>query len=199
MVPTQILDVIPQHMLSEAETVRYQPGEYLIRPDETVKSFYVLSSGSAKLVHENSNTERIIIDIYHAGDFFGEMEMVDCLTTGRSIIALNECGVYRFNRAQFFALWSSTPAFSEWILRVHCDRLLRAGDDKVYAERAVLREKVFRIIQQHINPRGCFLYTKQTLAEMSGVSVRSLNRTLKELETDKLITVSGGTIRLHMT
>ncbi len=194
----KLIDSIPPEYLNAAERIRYAVGEYITNPNEPVKYFYILLSGSAKLMYEGAKGEPLILDIYHAGDFFGEMEMVDLQTFDRAIIALTPCEAYRFSRRQFFDLWDGAGAFSRLLLMVHCDRLLRAGDDKVYAERTVLREKVFRIIQNHINARGCFLYTKHILAEMSGVSIRSLNRTLKELEEDGLIVQTGGTIRLHL-
>ncbi|MDD6888569.1 MAG: Crp/Fnr family transcriptional regulator [bacterium] len=194
----KLIDSIPPEYLNAAERMQYPVGDYIIRPNEPVKWFYILLSGSAKLVYESPKGEALILDIYHAGDFFGEMEMVDLQTVDRAIIAMTPCEAYRFSRRQFFDLWDGASAFSRLLLAVHSDRLLRAGDDKIYAERTVLREKVFRIIQNHINARGCFLYTKHILAEMAGVSIRSLNRTLRELEDDALIVQSGGTIRLHI-
>lgn len=191
------LSAIPARYLNMAEEVSYAPGDYIIRAEEPVKFFYVLTRGSAKLVHDDPQKGLLIIDIYHAGDFFGEMEMAGVLTRGRHIIALTRCTVYRFTPAQFDLLWKECGEVSLGILYVHCERLLRSGDDKIYTERAVLREKVFRLIQNNISPRGAFVYTKQVLAEMAGVSIRSLNRSLRELEADKLIEVSGGVIRLH--
>jgi CRP-like cAMP-binding protein len=76
--------------------------------------------------------------------------------------------------------------------------MLKAGDDKVYADRTMLRGRVFRIIQDNLNPKGYFLYAKQILAEMIGISIRSLNRILKEMENDRLIIVSQGTIQLYI-
>ena len=172
------------------------PGQYLICANEPVNFFYILIRGSAKLIHEDANENPLIIDIYHSGDFFGEMEMIGIVTEDRSIIALTQCEVLRFTREQFFALWRGNTAFSEWVLKVHCERMLRAGDDKVNADRTMLRGRIFRIIQANLNERGYFIYTKQILAEMVGISIRSLNRTLKELENDRLVLLSSGTIRL---
>ena len=61
-----------------------------------------------------------------------------------------------------------------------------------------LREKVFRLIQQNLNEQNYFLYTKDILAEMAGVSMRSLNRSLSELKQLRLISISSGAIRLQI-
>lgn len=61
-----------------------------------------------------------------------------------------------------------------------------------------LREKIFRIIQDNLNDNNYFLYTKDVLAEMAGVSLRSLNRTLAELGDLKLVETSLGRIRIYL-
>ncbi len=198
MSPCKLIDSIPPEYLNASERISFSTGAYITSPNEPVKCFYILLSGSAKLVYEGPKGEHLILDLYHAGDFFGEMEIIGLKTVDRAIIALTPCEAFRFSKRQFFDLWDGASTFSHLILYVLSDRLLRAGDDRVYAEQTVLREKVFRIIQNNINARGCFLYTKNILAEMSGISIRSLNRTLKELADSGLIVQSGGTLRLHI-
>jgi DNA-binding GntR family transcriptional regulator len=61
-----------------------------------------------------------------------------------------------------------------------------------------LSEKVFRLVQDNLNEKGYFIYSKVILSEMAGVSIRSLNRALSELKEKKLITILNGTIRLNI-
>lgn len=119
-------------------------------------------------------------------------------TNDRSIIAITHCEVYQFTKEQFFNLWSNYSEFSRYILSVHCERLIRAGNDKIHSECMFLREKIFRIIQDNLNDNNYFLYTKDVLAEMAGVSLRSLNRTLAELGDLKLVETSLGRIRIYL-
>ena len=118
-------------------------------------------------------------------------------TDDRSIVALTDCELYRFTKEQFIAMWNQYNDVSRYILYVHCERLIRAGDDKIRSENVFLRDKVFRIIQENLNSANYFLYTKDVLAEMSGTSIRSLNRALAELKEAKLISLSSG-IRLNV-
>ena len=92
----------------------------------------------------------------------------------------------------------STAYTSMYIFTMHCERLMRAGNDKINSECMFLREKVFRLIQQNLNEQNYFLYTKDILAEMAGVSVRSLNRSLSELKQLRLISITSGAIRLQI-
>lgn len=191
------LNTIPNDFLTDAALLHFHPGEYIKRAGDAFDHFCILKSGSCKLVYEAENTS-LILDLYHAGDFFGEMEAIGMQTSDRSLIALTECQVYRFTKEQFHHMWSTNSAMSMYILTVHCERLLRSGDDKIDSECMFLREKVFRLIQQNLNDQNYFLYTKDILAEMAGVSVRSLNRSLSELKELRLISVTSGAIRLNV-
>lgn len=191
------LHTIPKAFLQDATVVYFSPGEYIKRAGDDFDRFCILQKGSCKLVYESDNTS-LIIDLYHAGDFFGEMEAIGMQTTDRSLIALTECEVLCFTKEQFRHMWSTCSDMSMYIFTVHCERLMRSGNDKIDSECMFLREKVFRLIQQNLNEQNYFLYTKDVLAEMAGVSVRSLNRSLSELKQLRLISISSGAIRLQM-
>ena len=191
------LHTIPQEFLQQAQQRRFAPGEYIKRAGDSFDHFCILKKGSCKLVYESENTS-LIIDLYHAGDFFGEMEAIGMQTVDRSLIALTECDVYQFTKEQFHHMWSTCSDVSMYILTVHCERLMRSGNDKIDSECMFLREKVFRLIQQNLNEQNYFLYTKDVLAEMAGVSLRSLNRSLSELKQLRLISITSGAIRLQL-
>ena len=191
------LHTIPREFLESAVILHFAPGDYIKRAGDSFDHFCILQKGSCKLVYEAENTA-LILDIYHEGDFFGEMEAIGMQTTDRSLIALTECEVLRFTKAEFQHMWSTCSDVSMYIFTVHCKRLMQAGNDKIDSECMFLREKVFRLIQQNLNEQNYFLYTKDILAEMAGVSVRSLNRSLSELKQLRLISVSSGVIRLQI-
>ena len=186
-------------LLAQAQVIRKAPGEYVTQAGIPVEHFYLMRSGLAKLIYDPSDGDPLILDLYHEGDFFGEMEMVGVDYSDRSIVAMTECVLYQFTRDGFFRLWRACPDFSLYVLQLHCQRLLRSGNDKIYAERLVLKEKVLHLLQLHANEKGYFAYTKDVLSEMAGVSIRSLNRTLAALEESGCVRLSRGTIRLTGT
>lgn len=195
---TTMIDLVSRYFPRQCSYVTVEQGEVITSSVQPARHFYVLNKGSAKLLHEEPNAKSVILDIYHAGDFFGEMEMIGLSTDDRSIIALARCELYQVTRDQFMYLYETCSEFSLYILRVHCDRLLRSGDSQINAECMFLSEKVFRLIQDNLNEKGYFIYSKVILSEMAGVSIRSLNRALSELKEKKLITILNGTIRLNI-
>lgn len=192
-----LLGTIPKELLKTAQLQKFPAGSYIKRSGSSFCHFCILAKGTAKLVYDDGENPPLIIDLYHTGDFFGEMESIGMQTDDRSIVALTDCELYRFTKEQFVAMWNQYNDVSRYILFVHCERLIRAGDDKIRSENVFLRDKVFRIIQENLNDANYFLYTKDILAEMSGTSMRSLNRALAELKEAKLISLSSG-IRLNV-
>lgn len=81
----KLIDSIPPEYLNAAERIQYAVGEYITNPNEPVKYFYILLSGSAKLMYEGAKGEPLILDIYHAGDFSARWRWSTCRrSTGRS-------------------------------------------------------------------------------------------------------------------
>ncbi len=193
-----LLNTISEELLKTAQVVSFRRGEYIKRAGYSFRHFCILAQGSAKLVYDDAVSNPLILEIFHKGDFFGEMEAIGMQTDNRSIVALTDGKLYCFTSEQFLDMWSNHSEVSRYILYIHCERLLREGNDKINAACLFLREKVFRLIQENLNEANYFLYTKDILAEMSGVSIRSLNRILAELKGLNLIQLSGGTIRLNI-
>ena len=192
-----MLNTIPKELLAAARYLKYAPGEFIKQSGSSFCHFCILAKGTAKLIYDDSENPPLIIDLYHTGDFFGEMEAIGMQTDDRSIVALTDCELYRFTKEQFLEMWNTCSDLSRYILYVHCERLIRSGDDMIRSESVFLRDKVFRIIQENLNDANYFLYTKDVLAEMAGTSIRSLNRALSELKDAKLISLSSG-IRLKL-
>ena len=192
-----MLNTIPKELLATARYLKYAPGEFIKQSGSSFCHFCILAKGTAKLIYDDSENPPLIIDLYHTGDFFGEMEAIGMQTDDRSIVALTDCELYRFTKEQFLEMWNTCSDLSRYILYVHCERLIRSGDDMIRSESVFLRDKVFRIIQENLNDANYFLYTKDVLAAMAGTSIRSLNRALSELKDAKLISLSSG-IRLKL-
>jgi len=193
-----LLATIPQQYLNMAKLIDYAPGDCIKRAGESFCNFCILAQGTAKLLYDNASGMPLILDLYHKGDFFGEMEAIGMNTEDRSLVAITSCKVYQFTQQQFLDMWNECSDVSRYILYVHCERLIREGNDKIHADSLCLREKVFRIIQENLSDGNYFLYTKDVLAEMAGTSIRSLNRVLAELRELELIYVSAGRIRLKV-
>jgi CRP-like cAMP-binding protein len=72
----------------------YQPGAVIVRQGDTSMSFYVVLSGSVRVVRHSAGDT---VDIFEdgPGGFFGEMGVIDDLPRAATVMALTEteCGL----------------------------------------------------------------------------------------------------------
>jgi CRP-like cAMP-binding protein len=83
--------VLAQHFCRR----RYRAGDVVVRQGDTSMSFYVVLSGSVRIVRQTEGGERIDIIEEGKGSFFGEMGVIDDLTRAATVIALEptECAL----------------------------------------------------------------------------------------------------------
>lgn len=185
-----------EEMAGKGELIQLPPGSVVWIESDEDKRFYVIREGSVELSYEDYEGERLIIDIYHAGEFFGEIQMAGLETRNRMITSLTYCELICFTKPQFWKFWDKEKGFSKTIFEMLCKRLIRSGDEKAFCDRVFLRQRVLKIIAENVNEVGYFLYNKDVLRGLSGVSIRSLNRTLHDLAESGAILYEQGAIKL---
>lgn len=195
MHPIEPLNDILSQIAGQGIRISFLPGEVVWVEAEDFQYFYILEEGSVELSYLDDEGERLIIDIYHAGDFFGAVQMAGLTTKNRTVTALTHCSLYRFTPEQFSDFWDSCPGFSRAVFQVICQRLIRSGDEKACNERLFLRQRVMRVVRENLNESGYFRYGKDVLRGMVGSSTRSLNRTLLDLAESGEILYESGTIK----
>lgn len=187
-------EILPQ-IAGQGTKITCLPGDVIWVEADDFQYFYIIEKGSVELSYLDDEGERLIIDIYHGGDFFGAVQMAGLTTKNRTVAALTHCSAYRFTREQFEEFWDSIPGFSKAIFQGVCHRLIRSGDEKACNERLFLRQRVMKAVRENLNEAGYFRYGKDVLRGMVGISTRSLNRTLLDLAESGEILYESGTIR----
>jgi CRP/FNR family cyclic AMP-dependent transcriptional regulator len=73
----------------------YRGGDVIVRQGDTSMSFYVVLSGSVRIVRQAEGNDRIGIVDEGPGSFFGEMGVIDDLPRAATVIALEatECAL----------------------------------------------------------------------------------------------------------
>jgi len=122
--------------------------------------------------------------------------MLGITTYNRRITTLTPSKVLKLTKTQFWELWSEQPQFSKAVFNQVCIRLLQTGNERVFNSSTFLRQQVYRLINLNLNKHGYFRYEKEVLRELLGVPIRSLNRALRELENEQLISITAGAIRV---
>jgi CRP-like cAMP-binding protein len=100
---------------------RFAPGSVMVRAGDPGRSFFVLLDGSARLVLARGRSRRL-----RAGDYFGEMALIDDAPRAADVVADGEVLALTIDRPGFWKLLRSEPTLAQALLRTLASRLREA-------------------------------------------------------------------------
>ena len=111
-------------------TVILEPGAVLFSKGDRAEDMYIVKSGQIEIVNG-----AMVYEVVSAGGIFGEMALA--LDTRRTAAAraVTKSEVLPINEDRFLTLVQHNPFFAIRVIRVMCERLLRADKraDRPYA------------------------------------------------------------------
>ncbi|MRG48796.1 cyclic nucleotide-binding domain-containing protein [Chitinophaga sp. SYP-B3965] len=153
-------------------------GQRLIHQGESLTNVYIIRSGIAKCFITEDNGKDYILEFLGEGEVLGEIEAIRKQQTLCSVEAVTPLVVYIMSNAQFLDLLRTMPDFNIVILELLATRVanssIKSARQQLYTLSEILPQLLTMLDAQKIT------FTKQDLAEYVGISVRSLNRLLKE-------------------
>lgn len=101
---------------------KYEPGEVIISEFEPGDTFYLIQSGSVQLIKYANGTHKNL-DILKAGEFFGEMAILDNSPRSATCMAKTQVKCLEFSKENFEALITGNPMISLKLLKLFCKRI----------------------------------------------------------------------------
>lgn len=104
-------------------TRRFDKGQTIVKEGEHAVAIYVISSGRAEVVKGAEGSSPRVLNTLRAGDFFGEMALLDGYLRGASVRALENIECLVLSRWDFLAELRSSPSIAVQMLPVLSRRL----------------------------------------------------------------------------
>ncbi len=192
-----------QNLGRMASSRRYAAGAPILREAEPGDVFFVIVSGEVKVFVDSPDGREVVLTHLQAGEFFGEMALLEGGSRSASVTALSECELMTLSRDDFFALLSRDFALTRKILQALSARLRRADD---VIESLALQDVGGRLARYLIRLAdesgqvavdGFFAVhrpTHQEIANSIGATRETVTRMLKQFEDRKLIRIQGSTV-----
>lgn len=166
--------------------------------EDTQNYMYIILTGKVKAVHLSRNGKEHIIAVHKAGDFFGEMAMLDGKTSPATVIAMEDTDILILAKRDFEEFLLKNNRALKQIISVLCARLreswmmlkvlnLPRAEDRI--------KTVLNLMGAHYgvkDNRGIIItikLTHQDIADYSAVSRETVTRLLNQLARDGEITV----------
>lgn len=153
-------------------------GGRLIHQGEASRNVYIIKSGVAKCLFTEENGKEYILAFLGEGEILGEIEAIRKLPTICSIEALTPLCIYKISNVQFLHYLETIPEFSRILLELMAIRL---SDISLKGARQQLQpiSELLPALQSALKAQN-IEFTKKDLSEYLGITLRSLNRALKE-------------------
>lgn len=177
----------------------------IVGQDDPGDALFVIDRGRVKVALQGSGGREVILSMLRAGDFFGEMSLLDGQPRSANVIAVEETRLWVLSRDDFVSHLAACPSTALKILAEMSARLRRADDVignlallDVYGRVARVLMELSKRDGQHTDA-GVLIRerpTHQDLASMVGTSRETVSRVLSELQRQGYLSMQGKTILL---
>jgi len=150
----------------------------LIQQDKNTRSVYIIRKGLVKCFIAEENGKEYILEFLGEGEILGELEAIRKTTGMATVETLTPVSVVKIDKAWFLQLLREHSAFNAAVLELMAGRLANTA---IRASRQQLYTLSYSLAQLlAVLDAGGVMFTKKDLSGYLGISVRSLNRLLKE-------------------
>lgn len=171
-------------------------GKKLVHMGQTGGPVYVLLQGMCKVSAVGPSGSLMAVTIYRPWDLIGEAEVVDDTPALCDITALGDCELLVMDRDTFFSWMQLDFEFAKYLVGSLAQKLGYFTENAVTQVTLPLRDRLYCLVQEQCGADGVLRFEKQLLAEQLGTSLRSLNRTIKELVAEGRLCYRGGLLVL---
>ncbi len=183
----------------------YQKGALVFGQDEPGDAMFVIFSGRVRVVLYGENGKDITLTFFKAGDFFGEMSLLDEQNRSANVITTEPSTLLVLKREDFLKHLNESPTTAINVITELSRRLRKA--DEVIGNLALLDVygRVARMLLELAEndgeqvEEGILIHrrpTQQDIASMVNSSRETVSRVLNELQKRGLLLMDGKKVIL---
>jgi CRP-like cAMP-binding protein len=187
-----------------AHIIHLAKAETLFDQGMTVSSFYQVKRGRVKMVSYNEQGREFVQGLFTDGQSFGEPPFFNDVPYPAAAIAVVDSDVWACGRAAFLRLLAEHPAIHLELTKVLSGRLVYKSMmlAEIAVEEAEHRLATLIDYLRSQDPSGAahpyrVPFTRQQLADMTGLRVETVVRSIKVMEQRGALEIVDGKIIWH--
>lgn len=173
------------YFLSFANSVEDPPvkcfnaGERLMVQDKNAREILILKSGVTKCYRSEENGKELIFEFLGKGEILGDLETILGRACLCSVEAITPVEAYVFSIEKFDALIDTDKVFHRKLLEELALRIYQTSTRASYQQNYPIEYSLIKFLL--IQKEQQLSFSKQDIADYLAITVRSLNRTVKQL------------------
>lgn len=184
---------------------RFSSGQIIFHHGDPGGLLYIITKGKVKITHSTPDGQEAMLAIFGAGDFFGELALLDDSPRSATVEALQATETLTLHRDDFIRFIRNNPAFSLHVLHTlaqHIRRLNNQLSDIFFLDLpARLARQLLQLADQHGLKTGDGIrielsLTQTDLAEMTGATRVSINKALGRFRRANWVKVNGRKVTI---
>jgi len=202
-----IFTALSPHQLDQlADAVtkrRVKRGELIVEQGKKSHALFVILSGRARVVMTDRRSREVILDVLGAGDYVGEISLIDGKSHSANVQAEIQCDLLVLGHAEFSRCLAENHAMANSVIKGLVSRL-RKADEKISS--LALMDVYGRVAQvlvgvsQAAGTNQLLIkdkITRQDIAKMVGASREMVSRVMRDFEDQGFIrTNEDGSVSL---
>ena len=176
--------IIKYLIASGFKTSTYRKGEVIYRPGTIPRGVYFVKTGRVRMVTVNDEGKEFIQGIFKANEYFGEPALLLSKPYLAFTIADQDAEIIAVPKSAFLELLVQLPDFNMQLIRNMSSRLFYKSMmlEELANEQAEHRlVTLINYLMKDLDPGAELKYTRQQLADMSGLRVETVIRAIKKI------------------
>ncbi|MEQ8684292.1 MAG: Crp/Fnr family transcriptional regulator [Imperialibacter sp.] len=195
------MSMIPEELLTTfgARKIKLNKDEFLFAKDTEAHFYYQVSMGTVKMVNYNYDGQEFILGMFKAGQSFGEPPLFGHFPYPANAVAVEDCEICKLPRDNFFRLLEANfdihRKFNyELSNRLRYKGMILSEVSSYPPEHRILT--LVNYLKAMMPNQDLFTvpYTRQQLADMTGLRVETVIRTIKKMEQEGKIKLKSHKI-----
>jgi CRP-like cAMP-binding protein len=181
---------------------RYRRGELVVEQGKKSNALFIMLNGRARVLTADSRGREVILAVLEAGDYVGEMSLIDNQPHSASVRCEVQCDMLILGRVEFARCLPENSSLSYAIMRGLVTRL-RSADRQI--ESLALLDVYGRVARTLLDMAEDVdgekiirsKVSRQDMAKIVGASREMVSRVMKDLEERGVIeTLESGSVLL---
>lgn len=196
MIPTKILQAY------KARLVRTRKDQLLFSEGDKATDFFQVEEGQVRMFILNNEGQEFTQGVFQAGESFGEPALLGDFTYPSSAIAVSDGKVWRLPKPEFLQLLKENFELHLKLDYVLCQRLQYKSMvlTEISAHTPEHRlTTILKYLKSKMDAKSkektIIPYTRQQLADMTGLRVETVIRTIKKMEQEGKLVIEERKIK----
>jgi CRP/FNR family transcriptional regulator len=175
---------------------KHEKNEIVFNENDLAKYYFQVISGSVRMFNATEDGKQFTQGIFYRNESFGEPPLFIDEIYPSSAITAQESIIIRINKEKFFKILDEHSELKDYFLKLLANRIF----NKANTSKEIINQKpAFRIIAflNHFKDKNLIVdkkrllvpFTRQEIADFTGLRVETVIREVKKLETMKKLEI----------